>query len=75
MLPPTDDYKVDRLANTGKNFWTFEPTVDLMFLGKENGIEGSLFFGVDFNTENPDTDYKSGLQMHLNGTLAQHFPL
>ena len=46
-----------------------------MFLGKENGIVGSLFFGVDFNTENPDTDYKSGLQMHLNGTLAQHFPL
>ena len=31
--------------------------------------------GADFNQEKPDTDYKSGTQVHLDGTLAQHFPL
>ncbi|MFW9847112.1 MAG: transporter [Candidatus Thorarchaeota archaeon] len=30
---------------------------------------------ADFNQENPDTDYESGTQVHLDGTLAQHFPL
>lgn len=72
---PTGNYKVGRLANTGKNFWTVAPVLGLMYFGQKNGIEGSLFTGFDFNTENPDTDYQSGEQFHLDGTLAQHFPL
>ena len=72
---PTGDYEVGRLANTGKNFWTIEPTVAIMYFGQKNGIEASLFGGIDFNFENEDTDYKSGIQVHLDGTLAQHFPL
>lgn len=75
IYAPTGDYEVGRLANTGKNFWTIEPTMAVMYFGQKNGIEGSLFFGVDFNTENSDTDYTSGIQAHLDGTLAQHFPL
>jgi hypothetical protein len=71
---PTGSYEAGRLANTGKNFWTHEPTVGLMYFGQKNGIEGSLYFGADFNQENPDTHYKSGTQLHFDGTLAQHFP-
>ena len=71
---PTGNYKAGRLANTGKNFWTLEPTVGLAYFGKQNGIEATLFAGVDFNTKNKATDYKSGTQVHLDGTLAQHFP-
>jgi hypothetical protein len=72
---PTGNYQVGRLANTGKNFWTIEPILGLMYFGQKNGIEASLFAGFDFNTENKDTHYKSGTQFHLDGTLAQHFPL
>jgi hypothetical protein len=75
IYAPTGDYEVGRLANLGKNFWTIEPTAAIMYFGQKNGIEASLFFGVDFNTENNDTNYKSGSQAHLDGTLAQHFPL
>lgn len=71
---PTGDYEVGRLANTGKNFWSIEPTVGLMYLGQHNGIEATLFGGLTVNGENPDTDYRSGNQFHLDGTLAQHFP-
>ena len=46
-----------------------------MYFGQKNGIEVSAFVGVDFNTENEDTDYRSGTQFHVDGTLAQHFPL
>lgn len=72
---PTGDYEVGRLANTGKNFWTIEPTVAIMYFGQKNSIEASFFGGIDFNFENEDTDYKSGTQVHLDGTLAQHFSL
>jgi len=75
IYAPTGDYEVGRLANTGKNFWTFEPTLGLMYFGVNNGREASVFVGADFNTENPDTHYQSGTQFHVDGTLAQHFPL
>lgn len=75
IYAPTGSYKVGALANTGKNFWTIEPTVALMYFGLKNGREASIFFGADFNGENPDTNYKSGTQVHFDGTLAQHFPM
>jgi hypothetical protein len=58
-----------------KNFWTFEPAAAVIYLGQKNGIEASAFLGIDFNTENEDTDYKSGKQAHFDAALAQHFPL
>jgi hypothetical protein len=72
---PTGDYEVGRLANTGKNYWTFEPTIGLYYFGKKNGIEATLIAGIDFNTENSDTSYKTGTQARMEGTIAQHFPL
>lgn len=75
VYAPTGSYELGRLINNGKNFWTAEPTLGFMYLGQTNGIEASLFLGADFNWENPDTNYKSGTQVHLDGTLAQHFPL
>ncbi|MGJ8673521.1 SphA family protein [Rubritalea sp.] len=75
LYVPTGNYEVGRLANTGKNYWTVEPTVGFMYFGQKNGREASVFIGADYNFENPDTDYKTGMQVHLDGTLAQHFPL
>lgn len=75
VYAPTGSYEVGRLANTGKNFWTIEPTVGFMYFGTKNLRELSVFTGIDLNTENPDTKYKSGTQFHVEGTLAQHFAL
>jgi len=47
----------------------------LRYMGVTNGREASVFVGADFNTENDDTAYQSGTQFHVDGTLAQHFPL
>jgi len=71
---PTGSYEVGRLSNTGKNFWTTEPTLALMYFGQKNGIEASVFTGFDFNSENNATHYQTGTQFHVDGTLAQHFP-
>lgn len=75
VYAPTGDYEAGRLANTGKNFWTIEPTIGLLYFGQKNGIEASGYVGIDFNSENNDTNYQSGSQLHFDGTLAQHFPL
>jgi len=75
VYAPTGSYELGRLANTGKNFWTFEPIPGLMYFGQKNGIETSVFVGADFNTENGATDYSSGTQFHVDGTVARHLPL
>ncbi len=72
VYAPTGNYEVGRLANPGKNFWTIEPTLAFIYLGAKNGRELSVFAGLDFNTENVDTNYTSGTQFHLDGTAAQH---
>jgi hypothetical protein len=74
VYAPTGSYEVGRLANTGKNFWTIEPTFEYHYFGQKNGREATVFVGADFNQENSDTHYKSGTQFHVDGTLAQHFP-
>jgi hypothetical protein len=35
IYAPTGSYKVGRLANTGKNFWTLEPTLAFMYFGQK----------------------------------------
>jgi len=75
IYAPTGDYKVGRLANTGKNFWSFEPTVGFLYMDPNKGRQLSIFTGATFNTENNDTDYQSGTQIHIDATAAQHFPL
>jgi hypothetical protein len=75
IYAPTGDYEVGRLANLGKNYWTVEPMVSASWISSKRGIEVSAYAGVDFNTENPDTDYKSGSVFHVDATLAQHVPL
>ena len=75
VFVPTGDYGVGRLANTGKNYTTLEPELGLQYFGQKNGREAVLYTGFDFNTINSATQYQTGTQFHLDGTLAQHLPL
>jgi hypothetical protein len=75
IYAPTGDYEKGKLANLGKNYWTFEPAVSLSYISSKIGLELSAFAGLDFNTKNEDTDYQSGTQFHLDVTAAQHLPL
>lgn len=75
IYAPTGDYDSGQLANIGKNYWTFEPGVMASWLSSKTGTEVSLYTGVDFNTENNDTDYTSGTSLHFDLTVAQHLPL
>ena len=75
IYAPTGAYEKGQLANAGRNYWTFEPTVSFSWLSSKIGTEFTLFAGFDVNTKNNDTDYQSGASFHLDGTVAQHLPL
>jgi len=75
IFVPTGEYEAGQLANVGKNYWTFEPGIMASWLSSKIGTEATLYTGIDFNTTNDATDYRSGTSLHLDMTLAQHLPL
>src|SRR5215813_8603418 len=75
IYAPTGGFTTGKLANTGKNYWTFEPGLNARYLGSTNGFELTGFAGFDVNTKNNATSYQSGSQFHLDVTAAQHLPL
>ena len=75
IYAPTGDYDKGKLANVGKNYWTFEPAVLVSYMSSKIGLELSAFTGMDFNTKNHKTDYQTGSQFHLDVTVAEHLPL
>lgn len=75
IYAPTGDYEKGKLANVGKNYWTFEPVVSVSYISSKIGLELTSFAGMDFNTKNDDTDYQTGNQFHLDLTVAEHLPL
>jgi len=68
---PTGSYNQDRLANTGRNYWTFEPVLGLTYLS-DGGFEISAKFMYDYNTENDDTNYQSGQEFHVDYAVGYH---
>ncbi len=75
VYAPTGNYEKGQLANAGRNYWTFEPTVSFSWLSTKIGTEVTAFAAFDINTENDATHYQSGTSFHLDGTVAQHLPL
>lgn len=67
---PTGSYKKERLANLGRNYWTFEPVFAFTYLS-DTGWEVSSKFMYDINTENEATDYTSGQEFHFDYLLGK----
>ena len=69
---PIGDYDKDDLANIGSNYYTFEPVFAFTYIS-DSGYEVSSKFMYDINTENKDTDYKSGDEFHFDWFAGKHF--
>jgi len=75
VYAPTGEYHVGSLANVGRNYWTFDPTVQVSYNNAKTGFNAAIFSGVTLNTENEDTDYQSGAAFHLDASVQQLLPL
>ena len=75
VYAPTGSYEVGRLGNTGLNYWTFDPIVGAAYSNAKSGLNAAAHVGYAINTENDDTNYKSGNILHLDASIQQILPL
>lgn len=75
VYAPTGNYEVGKLANLGKNIWSFDSVFGVSYMNPKKGLELSLMSGFLFSTENDDTDYQNGNVIHTEATIAQYIPL
>lgn len=69
---PVGSYSQSDLVNMGFNRWAADVTGSLTWLDPKSGLEFSIAPGFTFNGENPDTNYTSGTEFHLEGAVMQH---
>jgi hypothetical protein len=75
---PTGDYKSPSPASlqvyTGANFWTFQPELGLSYVKPgPDGHNLTLHALYNINSENTDTNYRSGDQLFLDATATKSF--
>jgi hypothetical protein len=71
IVTPTGEYDTDDLANTGLNYWTFDTDVTMTYLNQKTGQDYSINIGYNYNTENSNTDYQTGQELHIDFMLNQ----
>ncbi|NWK55884.1 transporter [Verrucomicrobiaceae bacterium N1E253] len=69
---PIGQYDQDDDLNGGLNYWSFETTFSTTYLHPEKGTEFSFALGYIYNTENQDTNYQTGQELHLELMLNQY---
>ena len=75
IYTPTGSYQLGRLGNPGLNYWTFDPIFGVVYSNAKSGFNALLNTGLAINTENPDTNYKSGNVLHFDGAVEQILPV
>ena len=70
---PIGAWSNDSISNIAFNHWGLDTTAAVTWLDPKIGFEVSSASGFTFNWENPDTDYKTGTEFHVEWALLQHF--
>ena len=70
---PIGPWSNDSISNIAFNHWAVDTTAAVTWLDPKIGFEVSSAAGFTFNWENPDTDYKTGTEFHVEWALLQHF--
>ena len=71
VITPTGSYNSADLVNTSLNYWTFDSNVAVTYLNLETGQDYSINIGHTYNTENSDTDYQTGQELHIDYMINQ----
>lgn len=71
VVIPSGQYDTDDLINLGRNYWGFDTVLAATWLSTETGTEVSAVQGITLNTENEQTDYRTGSEYHLDAMINQ----
>ncbi|MEP6390264.1 MAG: transporter [Halioglobus sp.] len=72
IVAPTGDYDESESINAGLNYWSFDSNIALSYLNPVSGWEISGNLGYIYNTENSDTDYQSGQEIHVDIAINRY---
>ena len=70
---PIAPWSSSSITNLSLHRWAFDTTGAVTWLDPKIGLELSSAVGFTFNGENPDTDYTTGTEFHVEWALVQHF--
>ena len=69
---PVGAYDPTRLAALGMGHWAADAGTGYTYLNEKAGIEFSAVFGLTYNFTNPDTQYRSGTDAHLDWAFSPY---
>ncbi|WP_322009344.1 transporter [Paraburkholderia sp. J12] len=70
---PVGDYHSGALANLAFHHWGLDLTSSGTWFDPQTGFDLSGTIGATFNSENPDTDYRTGTELHFEWSASQYF--
>src|SRR6185369_4869313 len=70
---PAGSYSASRLANLGLNHWSLDAGGGYTYLNPKSGMEFSAVLGFTYNFENHDTNYRNGVDGHLDWAASYFF--
>lgn len=73
IILPTGPYTTSRVLNLGRNYFSFDTVLAATWLDPAMGFEISVVQGIMINTENSDTNYRTGTEYHMDWMLNQFF--
>jgi hypothetical protein len=68
---PVGKYDVNSLANVGTHHWSADLGVGYTFLQTDRREEFSGTLGFTYNFENPDTNYRNGVDAHFDWSASR----
>jgi hypothetical protein len=68
---PTGAYNPQRLSNLGLGHGAIDAGGGYTYLNQKTGFEASAVAGITGNFKNTDTDYRSGVDSHLDWAISQ----
>jgi len=71
IVVPTGEYDVNDSVNVGRNYWSFDTVFAMTNLNTTTGRDFLLITGYMINTENNDTDYRTGNELHVDAMFNQ----
>ena len=70
---PIGPWSNSSITNLSLHRWALDATAAVTWLDPKIGWELSSAAGFTFNGENPDTDYTTGTEFHVEWALVKHF--
>lgn len=63
---PVGSHRQSRLANTGANRWAMDAGAGYTYFDLKQRMEFSVVGGMNYKARNPDSDYRSGAEAHVD---------